>query len=126
MATGDKTYFESDGESVNVSLVSTIEANMVVLANGWLGISNGSGNSGGSVAVSIDRNEYQFTVPAALAVSKGDIVRIDTTAVTGTNIPPDAAYNKSALSATNINLFKATEAKNGTTHVVSGILLSGL
>ncbi len=126
MTTGKQTYYESDGASVTVALVSTIEANMVVLAQGFLGISNESGNSGDSVAVSIRRNEYQFTVPSGLAVSKGDIVRIDTSAVTGTNIPPSGAYNKNALSATNINLFKATEDKNGTTHVVCGILLSGL
>lgn len=123
---GENTYQESDGESVIVTLVSTVEANMVVLANGFLGISNRSGDSGGSVALTIDRREYQFTVPSGLAVSKGDIVRIDTTAVTGTNIPPSGAYNKNALSATNINLFKATEDKNGTTHVVCGILLAGI
>lgn len=123
---GEKTYQESDGKSVDVSLVSTVEANMVVLANGFLGISNRSGDSGQSVALSIDRREYQFTVPSGLPVAKGDIVRIDTTLVTGTNIPPSGAYNKNALSATNINLFKATEDKNGTTHVVCGILLAGI
>lgn len=125
MAQGEDTYYESDGASVTVSLVSTIVVNDVILANGWLGIANGAGDSGDSVALSISRNEYQFTVPSGLAVSKGDIVRIDTTAVTGTNIPPSGAYNKSAESATNINLFKATADKDAN-HMVTGILLAGL
>jgi len=122
---GQNTFHESQGASVTVELISTIEANMVTLANGFLGISNRSGDSGGSVALSIAREEYQFKVPSALAVAKGDIVRIDTTAVVGTNIPPDNAYNKNAESATNVNLFKATEDKDAN-HVVTGILLSGL
>ena len=125
MPTGKVTHFEGDGKAVTVTLISTIEANAVILAQGFLGISNGAGGSGDSVALSITRQEYQFTVPSALVVAKGDIVRIDTTVVVGTNIPPDNAYNKNALSATNINLFKATADKDAN-HVVTGILLAGL
>jgi hypothetical protein len=119
------TYDESDGKSVTVALVSTVGANDVAYANGWLGISAGDGDSGDSVALTIARTERQFVVPSGLAVSKGDIVRIDTTAISGTNIPPDNAYNKNAESATNINLFKATADKDAN-HVVTGILLAGL
>jgi hypothetical protein len=122
---GEDTHKESDGRAVTVALSYTIESNMVVYAQGFLGISARSGDSGDSVALSIDRQEYQFTVPSGLSVSKGDIVRLDTTAITGTHIPPDAAYNKNALSATNINLFKATSDKDAN-HVVTGILLSGI
>ncbi|MCL4255989.1 MAG: DUF2190 family protein [Anaerolineae bacterium] len=123
--TGLDTHKESDGKSVTVTLTHTIQANAIVYAQGFLGISGRSGDSGDSVAVSIDRQEYQFTVPSGLSVSKGDIVRLDTTAITNTHIPPDGAYNKNALSATNINLFKATSDKDAN-HVVTGILLSGL
>ncbi len=124
MSVGD-TYGESDGKSVTVALISTIEANDVVYANGWLGISVADGNSGDRVALTIARTEYQFVVPSGLSVSNGDIVRLDTTAISATNIPPDNAYNKNALSATNINLFKATADKDAN-NVVTGILLAGL
>lgn len=125
MAVGTETYNESDGNSVNVTLSYTIEANAVVYAQGFLGISAESGDSGDSVAIRIDRREYQFTVPASLVVNKGDFVRLDTTAITSTHIPPDAAYNKNVASATNINLFKATSAKDAN-NVVTGILLAGV
>lgn len=123
--TGLDTHKESDGQAVTVTLTHTIEGSAVVYAQGFLGISARSGDSGDSVALSIDRQEYQFTVPASLSVSKGDIVRLDTTAITNTHIPPDGAYNKNALSATNINLFKATSDKDAN-HVVTGILLAGV
>jgi len=125
MPVGKDTYDESDGKSVDVTLSYTIEANAVVYAQAFLGISAQSGDSGDSVALRVDRREYQFTVPSGLSVSKGDIVRLDTTAITNTHIPPDAAYNKNAESATNINLFKATSAKDAN-HVVTGILLAGV
>lgn len=123
--TGLDTHKESDGNSVTVTLTHTIQANAVIYAQGFLGISARSGDSGDSVAISLDRHEYQFTVPSGLSVSKGDIVRLDTTAITDTHIPPDGAYNKNVLSATNINLFKATSNKDAN-NVVTGILLSGL
>jgi len=125
MSTGLDTHKESDGRSVTVSLLYTIEANAVIYADGFLGISARSGDSGDSVALTVDRQEYQFTVPSGLSVSKGDIVRLDTTAITSTHIPPDGAYNKNALSATNINLFKATSDKDAN-NVVTGILLAGV
>ena len=123
--TGLDTHKESDGQAVTVTLTHTIEGSAVVYAQGFLGISARSGDSGDSVALSIDRQEYQFTVPASLSVSKGDIVRLDTTAITNTHIPPDGAYNKNALSATNISLFKATSDKDAN-NVVTGILLAGV
>lgn len=122
---GENTHKESDGRAVKVDLLYTVSAEDVVYADGWLGVAVGAGASGDNVAINIDRNEYQFTVPSGLAVSKGDIVRLDTTAITTSHVPPDGAYNKSAESATNINLFKATSNKDAN-HVVTGILLSGL
>lgn len=123
--TGLDTHKESDGQAVTVTLTHTIEGSAVVYAQGFLGISARSGDSGDSVALSIDRQEYQFTVPASLVVNKGDIVRLDTTAITNTHIPPDGAYNKNASSATNISLFKATSDKDAN-NVVTGILLAGM
>lgn len=124
MTAGYDSYKESDGKSIDVTLSynSTPGNNTVAYVEGWLGLNVRSGDSGDTVALNIEDAEYQFEVPASLSVSKGDIVRIDTTQVTGTHVPPDAAYNKNAASATNLSLFKATAAKDSN-NVVTGILL---
>lgn len=125
MAVGTVVWKESDGEAVDVTLSYTTVANAVAYVQGWLGITKRGGVSGDVVALEIVNQEYQFEVPAALAVAKGEIVRIDLTALSTNHQPPDACYNKNAESATNINLFKATAAKTAA-HVVTGILLAGL
>ena len=68
---GQNTYLESDGKSVAVTLSATVSKNQVAYAEGWLGISNRDGVSGDVITLSVDRREYQFTVPSGLAVSKG-------------------------------------------------------
>jgi hypothetical protein len=125
MAVGTGVWKERDGKAVDVTLQYATEGMAVAYVQGWLGITNRSGNSGENVALSIARTEYQFEVPAALAVSKGEIVRIDLAQLGTNHTPPDAAYNKNAASATNIDLFKATAAKDAN-NVVTGILLAGL
>jgi hypothetical protein len=113
---------ESDGNAVTVRLSATVVANQPAVAQGWLGITVGAGESGEYVALSLE-GEYQFKVPASLEVSNGDIVRIDITDLTG-NTPDDTAYNKDAASSTNVDFFKATRDKNAS-DVVTGILLLG-
>ncbi|NDJ63279.1 MAG: hypothetical protein GYB67_19320, partial [Chloroflexi bacterium] len=76
------------------------------------------------ISLAVDGREYQFTVPATLDVSKGDVVYIRTSAVTGVHVPPDAAYNTAGTDATDLALFRATADKD-TNNVVTGILLSG-
>lgn len=124
MAVGKNTYKESEGRSVNVTLEAVVEGSQVAYVEGWLGVAGEYGEYGDMVALRVDRQEYQFEVPSGLSVSKGDIVRIDTTQVTG-HTPDDGAYNKDAASATNIDLFRATSDKDAN-HVVTGILLSGM
>lgn len=120
MATGENTYFDNAGRSVEVDLTSTVAANQVAYVDGFLGISAQSGDSGDSVALLVDRQAYQFTVPSTLSVSKGDTVYVDVTDLTG-HIPDTTAYSTS--SGTNkVALFKALEAKDSS-HNVIGILL---
>lgn len=121
MAAGDSTYLESDGKSVNVSLLYTVPAHKVAYADGWLGISAQSGDSGSSIALQVDDREYQFTVPSGLSVSKGQIVYIDVADTTG-HVPDDTAY--STTSGANRPLFKATADKDAN-HVVTGKLIVG-
>jgi hypothetical protein len=85
---GQNTYLESDGRAVAVTLSSTVEKNQVVYVQGWLGIANRDGASGATITLNVERREYQFTVPAALTVNKGDTVYVDVTDLTG-HIPDD-------------------------------------
>lgn len=117
---GENTYKESDGKAVNVTLSATVSRGDVVYADGWLGIAAESGVSGDSIALIIEPVEYQFTVPAALSVSKGDTVYIDTAQVTG-HIPDDAGY-ATASGAGLLPLFKATADKD-VNNVVTGIFI---
>lgn len=123
MAVSTQIHKHSDGKSLDVTLSYPTEGKAVAYVNGWLGITERSGNSGEQVGLSINRVEYQFEVPSGLAVAIGEVVRIDLTALGSAHTPPSAAYNKSAASATNIDLFKATAAKDAN-NVVTGILIA--
>ncbi len=120
MATGDNTWFNSDGKSVEVDLLYTVTNMQVAYIEGFLGIAVGAGDSGDTVALTIDRREYQFTVPAGLSVGKGATVYIDTTDLTG-HTPDDTGYATSS-GANLVALFKAVTAKDGN-NVCRGILL---
>lgn len=120
MATSLLTHLESDGKALQVTLSYPTENGAVAYVEGWLGISQQSGNSGDMIALEIVSREWQFSVPTALAVAKGETVYVDTAAV-DTHTPPDAAYSKTAGSG-KIALFKATSAQDAN-DVVTGILL---
>lgn len=121
-ATGAQTYHESDGKAVEVTLTATVAKDQVAYVQGWLGLVTKDGVSGENTNLTIDEREYQFTVPSALAVAKGDIVYIDVTDLTG-HTPDDSAYSKTAGS-NKIRLFKATAAQDGN-NMVTGIMLVG-
>jgi hypothetical protein len=127
MAVGTEVYKESDGKSVGVTLGYATAAEAVAYIQSWLGITARGGKSGEPDTLAISQQEYQFEVPASLAVTKGQVVCIDLTNVAAWNShqPPEAAYNTNAASATNLRLFKATAAKDAN-HVVTAILLAGL
>jgi len=114
------SYFESDGRAVNVTLVATVPGNgEPIYGEGWLGLAEGSGNSGETIAVTIDRREHQFLFPTALTVIKGDTIYV-TLASAPTNNVPDAAYSTTS-GAGKKALCKATAA--GDTVSFSGKLL---
>lgn len=120
MAIGD-TFFESDGKAVDVDLLHTVTKGQVAVIDGWLGITAGAGESGEEIALIVDDREYQFYVPTALAVSKGDIVYIDVTDLTG-HTPDSTAYSKTA-GANKVAFFKATMDQDDN-DLVTGILLA--
>jgi hypothetical protein len=112
---------ESDGKAVNVSLVAAVTKGAVAYANGWLGIAGGDGVSGDTIALAVDEREYQFKVPAGLAVTKGLIVYITVATTTG-NYPDDEAYTTSA-GAGKWAFFKATADKDAN-NIVTGIMIA--
>lgn len=117
---GTGTMFDNDGKSVNVDLKYTVVAKQVVYADGFLGISVEGGDSGKSIALTIDQRAYQFTVPHSLNVKKGNTVYITVANVTG-HTPNDNAYTLSS-GAGNVALFHAEEDQDSN-DVVTGILL---
>jgi plastocyanin len=120
MALGD-TFFESDGKAVDVSLLYTVGKGEVAVVEGWLGIAGASGDSGDEIALIVDDREYQFEVPAALSVSKGDIVYLEVADVTG-HTPDSTAWGTTAGSG-KIAFFKAT-ADVDANDIVTGIMLA--
>lgn len=122
MATGD-TYFDGDGKSVEVTLSYTVAKDKVAYVEGWLGIANNDGDSDDLITLSIDMRSYNFEVPTALAVSKGDTVWVDITDTTGHYL--DGTGYAKAASSNLIRLFRA-EADQDTDDMVRGVLLGGL
>jgi hypothetical protein len=120
MAVGD-TRFESDGKAVNVTLTAAVIKGQVAVVEGWLGIAGENGAIGDTIALICDDREYQFMVPAALPVVKGDTVFVTIATVTG-HTPQDAAYT-TAAGAGKLALFKATAAK-AANNMVTGIMLA--
>lgn len=116
-----KTYFESDGKAVNVGLLYTVTKGQPIVAEGWLGIAGGSGDSGDTIALIADDREYQFLVPTGLTVAKGDIVYVTVATITG-HYPDDEAYTTSA-GAGKLAFFKATAAKDAN-DIVTGVMLA--
>lgn len=120
-ASNAKIHLYGTGKAVVVTVNEAVLKGELINAQGWIGIAAGDASSGQSVALIVDNREYQFTVPAALTVNKGDIVYIDKTAV-AVNHPTDAAWSTSA-GANRVALFKATADKD-TNNVVTGIMLA--
>jgi hypothetical protein len=67
--------------------------------------------------------ERQITVPAALSLSKGSIIYVDITDLTG-HKPDDTAYGTSA-GANKVAVFKTTGTKDAN-NVVTGVFLGQL
>ncbi len=118
---GLPAYLESDGRSVNVSLVATVVKGAVIYAEGHLGLAGGDGVSGDTIALVADDREYQFKVPAGLTVTKGLIVYITVATTTG-NYPDDEAYTTSS-GAGKWAFFKATADKDSN-NIVTGVMIA--
>lgn len=114
------SYLDNDGKSVTVTLTAAVAKGQVVVAEGWVGIAESNGAIGEKVALAIDDRAYQFTVPAALAVAKGEIVYLILANVVG-HTPTDAAYVK-APAAGAVAFFKAMEAKDANNVVIGRTL----
>lgn len=123
MVTGADTHYESDGQSVQLTLSYTVAAKQVAVINGWVGVTETAGESGDEVAVSVQQCERQFTIPSSLDPAIGSIVYIEIADLTG-HTPDDTAYSTTA-GAGKVAFFKTTSAKDAN-DVVTGIVLPNL
>ncbi len=110
MAVGQAPY-NSDGQSVTLTVTATVVKDRVAVIDGWVGVTNGSGNSGDLVALGIDLVERQVILPAAFEPAVGDIIYITIATITG-HYPDDAAYTNTA-GAGKVALGKVTVVKDG-------------
>ncbi len=122
MAAGDLTYHDNDAQAIDVTLTASVVKDDVAVVETILGIANSDGDSGDTISLTVDNRGYQFTVPTSLSVTKGQIVYVDITDLTG-HIPDDSAYY-TAAGSNRIRLFLAMEDKDAN-HVVIGKLLVG-
>ena len=106
---GEAPYY-SDGQSVTLDITATVITSQVAVISGWLGVTNGSGDSGTTIALDIGLVERQMIVPSTFDPSVGDIIYITIATITG-HTPDDAAYTNTA-GAGKIALGKVTVAKN--------------
>ena len=112
---------ESDGKSVNVTLTAAVVKGAVIVVEGWVGLAGSNGAIGAEIALIADDREYQFRVPASLAVAKGDIVYITAATITG-HYPDDEAYTKTA-GAGKVAFFKASDDQ-WANNFVPGVMLA--
>lgn len=120
MPTGTNTIYDNEGRSVPVTLTATVTAAQVAVIESFLGVTVGAGESGDTVSLRVDHAAYQFSVPASLSVSKGTVVYVDVTDITGHSVDETAYYTASG--ANRKALFKAVTAKDANNTVI-GILL---
>lgn len=109
MAAGEKVVFNSDGKAVDVNLSYTVEKGRVAVVEGWLGFTNGRGESGDKISLSVDDREYQLDVGATV-VEKGQNLFIDTADLTG-HYPDSTAFSTTA-GAGKLILGKVTRNKD--------------
>lgn len=122
-----KTYQESQGESVQLTLSGTIEAGDAVYVNGWLGVAADDGVSGDIVAITIKEEEYQFEIGGSLNPDVGAIVYVTLSGITGQHTIPTSALSLTS-GAGKRALFKTTGARfasadDAAVYYVTGILL---
>lgn len=107
MATGD-AKIRSNGKAVDVNLLYTVGANELAVVDGFLGIAGGSGDSGDTIALNYEQQEYQLEIPGTLSVAKGDELYIEVADVTG-HTPDSTAYGTSS-GAGKVRFGRATSA----------------
>ncbi len=105
---------------VPVKLTSAAGERVVAYVDGELGLTAAAGDGGDTVDLIIDHQEYSFSVPAWLAVSKEDIVLVDVTDLSG-HLPNDSAYSMEA-GTNRVALCRAVKGKDANNNV-QGILL---
>ncbi len=117
---GEKTIYDNDAQGVHVTLSHAVEPQQVAFIENILGITVEGGQPYDVIALNLEQVAYQFTVPLGVAVSKGQIVYVDVTDLTG-HKPDDSAYSTTA-GANKRALFLALEDKDANNVVIGKLL----
>lgn len=104
-------YKETDGKSVDVTLIYSITGERPILVNEMVGLPFESGDSGDTIAMRADGAVFQWQAPAALSLSVGDTVYVDVSDTGSAHDVPDAAF-KTASAADTHPLFRVLTAKD--------------
>lgn len=120
MALGDMV-FNSDGKAVHVDLLYSVRKNQLAVVDGWLGVTASDGESGDTIALTVDGREYQLEVPQALGAKRGDIIYIDITDLTNHDVD-SSAYSLNTPGNNLVALMKVTHDQDAN-NVVIGIML---
>jgi predicted RecA/RadA family phage recombinase len=86
----------SDGNAVEVTLLSTVAKGTPVILEGFFGITMQAGSSGDTVALEIAQREHEIEVPEGVTGAKGDILYLDSDGVI-TNTDTDTPFLKVTL-----------------------------
>jgi predicted RecA/RadA family phage recombinase len=88
-------YKETDGNSVDVTLVHDITGEKPIAVDGLVGVPFKSAESGDTVALRTDGAVLRWQAPSGLSLSVGDRVYVTLASVTEHDIP-DGAYSTTA------------------------------
>lgn len=121
MALGESTI-RGDGKSVDVQLQYTVAANRLAVIQGWVGFTNGAGESDDYISMSVDDREYRLDVGTANP-TVGATLFVEVADLTG-HYPDQTALSTSA-GAGKVAFAKVTKGKNGVNNIVCVKMIGG-
>jgi hypothetical protein len=101
------------GLSVEIEVTSTIEAGELAYVDGFLGMNVREIESGESGVLDIEPAQWDVILPTTLDLSKGDIIYVDVTDLTG-HVPDDSAFSTTS-GGSKVKWAKAMTDQDGTT-----------
>jgi len=89
---GENGHKLNTGLSVEIEVTSDIDTGELAYVNGFLGFNVRAIESGESGVLDIEPAQWDVILPTALNLSKGNLIYVDVTDLTG-HIPDDSAFS---------------------------------